>query len=253
MTTPSTARSRAGPTWTSSSRRCSIRRWRRHAPWRRRDGRLRSQCGDGDPGSARMTDAVIIGAGSNELAAAHQLMRAGRRVVVVQERKDDGHADGWVPPQIAMLGLVVDQPDPWLRALLPDGGTLELSRDVARSAEAIRRLSPRDAEQWPHFCERMARLASLLADLYLAPPPSHRDLRFPFKVRRLGRTGMEDLMRVLAMPAAELLDDWFENDALKGALGALAVSDLQQGPRSARTAFLLLHFHVSHSSGGVRS
>ena len=199
-----------------------------------------------------MTDALILGAGSNELAAAHQLMRAGRRVIVVQERKDEGHAEGWVPPQIAMPGLIVDQPDPWLRALLPDGGTLELSRDVARSAEAIRRLSPRDADRWPHFCERMARLAALLADLYLAPPPSLVDLRFAFKVRRLGRMGMEDLMRVLAMPAAELLDDWFENDALKGALGALAVSDLQQGPRSAGTAFRLLHLHVGNAPGVFR-
>jgi phytoene dehydrogenase-like protein len=63
---------------------------------------------------------------------------------------------------------------------------------------------------------------------------------------------MEDLMRVLAMPAAELLDDWFENDALKGALGALAVRDLQQGPRSAGTAFRLLHFHVGNAPGVFR-
>src|SRR5256885_6332974 len=127
-----------------------------------------------------------------------------------------------------MPGVAVEYPDPWLRAVLPDGGTLELWRDLKRSADAIRHLSPRDADKWPPFCERMARLAALLADLYLAPPPSLVDLRFAFKVRRLGRTGMEDFMRVLAMPVAELLDDWFENDALKGALGALAVRDLQQ-------------------------
>ncbi|HZE61170.1 MAG TPA: NAD(P)/FAD-dependent oxidoreductase [Burkholderiales bacterium] len=200
-----------------------------------------------------MTDTVVIGAGSNELAAAHQLLRAGRSVMVVEERKTDRYTDGWVPPQIAMPGLAVDQPDPWLRAVLPDGGTLELWRDMKRSTDAIRRLSPRDADKWPRFCERMARLAALLADLYLAPPPSLVDLRFAFKVRRLGRTGMEDLMRVLAMPAAELLDDWFENDVLKGALGALAVSDLQQGPRSAGTAFRLLHFHAGNSPGVFRA
>jgi phytoene dehydrogenase-like protein len=199
-----------------------------------------------------VTAALIIGAGSNELAAAHQMMRAGRRVVVVQERKHDGEAEGWVPPPIAMPGLVLHQPDPWLRVLLPDGGTLELSRDVARTADAIRRLSVKDAEQWPRFCERMAKLAALLANLYVAPPPSLVDLRFAFKVRRLGRTAMEDFMRVLAMPAAELLDDWFENDALKGALGALAVSDLRQGPRSAGTAFRLLHLHVGNVPGVFR-
>src|SRR5207248_9721458 len=119
----------------------------RHAPRRRRDGRIRPQRRHGDPGGARMTDAVIIGAGSNELAAAHQLLRAGRSVIVVAERKTDGHTDGWVPPQIAMPGVVVDQPDPWLRAVLPDGGTLELWHDLKRSPDAIRHLSPRDAHK----------------------------------------------------------------------------------------------------------
>lgn len=200
-----------------------------------------------------MSDAIIIGAGSNELAAAHQFLRAGRRVVVVQERAPSAHTEGWLPSALAMPGLIVDQPDPWLRARLPDGGTLELSRDVARSAEAIGRISARDAAKWPEFCERMAKLSALLEDIYLAPPPSLVDLRFAFKIRRLGRTAMEDLMRVLPMPVAELLDDWFESDALKGALGSLAVRDIQQGPRSAGTAFRLLHHHVGNPPGVFRA
>ena len=199
-----------------------------------------------------MTDAIVIGAGPDELAAAHQLLRAGRSVIVVQEHVPQQHTDGWVPPAIRMPGVVVEQADPWLRAVLPDGGTLELWQDVRRSAEAIRRLSPRDAEKWAEFCERMARLAALLENLYLAPPPSLVDLRFALKIRRLGRSGMEDLMRLLPMPAAELLDDWFQNEALKGALGACAVRDLHQGPRSAGTAFCLLHFHVGNAPGVFR-
>jgi len=199
-----------------------------------------------------MTDAIVIGAGPDELAAAHQLLRAGRSVIMVQERAAPAHTDGWVPRAVAMPGVVVELPDPWLRAVLPDGGALELWRDMSRSADAIRRLSPRDAVAWPEFCDRMAKLGALLEDLYLAPPPRLVDLRFALKVRRLGRAGMEDLMRLLPMPVAELLDDWFETDALKGALGALAVRDLQQGPRSAGTAFRLLHFHVGNPPGVFR-
>jgi phytoene dehydrogenase-like protein len=130
---------------------------------------------------------------------------------------------------------------------------LELWRDMARSVESIRRLSARDAESWPRFCERMASLARLLERLYVAAPPSLVDLRFAFKVRRLGRQGMEDLMRLLPMPAAELLDDWFESEVLKGALGAFAVRHLQQGPRSAGTAFRLLHYHAGSPIGVFRS
>ena len=36
---------------------------------------------------------------------------------------------------------------------------------------AIARFSPRDAERWPEYCERMAALAAFLADRYLEPPP----------------------------------------------------------------------------------
>jgi phytoene dehydrogenase-like protein len=129
---------------------------------------------------------------------------------------------------------------------------LELWGDIARSADAIRRVSARDAEAWPRFCERMATLARLLEGLYLEPPPSLVDLRFAFRVRRLGRQGMEDLMRLLPMPVAELLDDWFESDVLKGALGALGVRHLLQGPRSAGTAFRLLHYHVGNPPGVFR-
>ena len=199
-----------------------------------------------------MTDAIVIGAGPDELAAAQQLLRAGQSVIVVQERAAPTHTEGWVPRAITMPGVVVDLPDPWLRTVLPDGGALELWQDVSRSADAIRRVSPHDADKWPEFCERMAKLAALLEEIYLAPPPSLVDLRFALKIRRLGRVGMEDLMRVLPMPVAELLDDWFESDALKGALGALAVRDLQQGPRSAGTAFRLLHFHVGNPPGVFR-
>src|SRR5258708_39489353 len=122
-------------------------------------------------------------------------------------------------------------PDPWLRAPLGDGGVLELWRDAARSAEALRRISARDAENWPRFCERMATLARLLERLYVEPPPSLVDLRFAFKLRRLGRQGMGDLMRLLPMPAAEWLHAWVERHVVQGAPRAYALRPLLHRPR----------------------
>jgi phytoene dehydrogenase-like protein len=202
-----------------------------------------------------VSDVVVISAGFDGFAAAHVLAAGGRRVILVQEQALPERATGWVPPALLdELGLKLDiRPhDPWLRAPLPGGEMLELSQDMRRSVESIRRVSARDAEKWPEFCERMARLGDLLARLYVQPAPSLVDLRFAMRVRRLGRQGMEDLMRTLPMPVAELLDDWFENDVLKGALGALAVADFQQGPRSAGTAFRLLHFHAGSEPGVFR-
>lgn len=193
-----------------------------------------------------MSDVLVIGAGPDELVAARLLQQAGHRVTVVQEHALPDRVDGWAPAQLG--GLQATRRDPWLRT--NDG--LELFADVQRSAQSIGRLSARDAQRWPEFCERMARLAGLLEKIYLQAPPSLIDLRFALRVRRLGRRGMEDLMRVLPMPASELLDEWFESDILKGALCAFAVRDLQQGPRSAGTAFRLLHAHVGSPRGVFR-
>jgi phytoene dehydrogenase-like protein len=200
-------------------------------------------------------NAIVLGAGADALVAAHLLVRSGKRVVVLDEQAHSREEVGWVPPQVAAalgLQLTVEAPDPWATVLLPQGGTLELWRDVGRTAQSIRRLSERDAAKWPEFAQRMAAIAAVFAELYLAPPVNPLDLRFALRVRRLGRQGMVDLMRLLPMSVAELLDDWFETDALKGALGAMGILDIRQGPRSGGTAFRMIHHHVGSSAGVFR-
>jgi phytoene dehydrogenase-like protein len=211
---------------------------------------------------------LVIGANADALVAAHCLARAGRRVVVLDEHgpgaPDEG---GWIPPQIvqdlglAQRGLRIERVDPWARAPLPGGGCLELWHDVARSVESIRRVRPRDATRWPEFGALMARLAGVLEALYAAPPPDPlaRGLRglaplagLGLRLRRLGRRGTTDLLRLAPMPVADVLDDWFESAALKGVLGAGGVMHLHQGPRSGGTAFALLHRHVGSPPGVFR-
>ena len=202
-----------------------------------------------------MNRGIVIGGGADALVAAHLLARAGREVMMV-EGATAAEDEGWVPAKVLralrLQGWTMSWPDPWIAVPLPAGGRLELWRDMARSVESIRRVSPRDAERWPAFCKRMARLARFLAALYAEPPPDPLSLGFALRARRLGREGLQDLLRILPMPVAELLDDWFESDALKGALGAGGVRHLLQGPRSGGTAFRLLHHHVGCPPGVFR-
>ncbi len=216
-------------------------------------------------------DAIVLGAGPNGLAAAAVLARAGRRVLVLERGNATALTDweaGWVLPALVRdLGLdrhgwTPSLPDPWLTIPLPGGGTLALHRDVHRTAEAIRRVSPADGARWPEFCERAARVAGFLARLYAAPPPhpvpsGAGDLLqlagIARRARGLGRTGLTDLLRWLPMPVQDLLDDWFSDATLKGALGGLGVSGTRYGPRAGGTAFVLLHHHAGSPAGVFRS
>jgi len=214
-------------------------------------------------------DVIVIGAGVNGMVAALLLAKSGKRVLVLERRTEPGtlHETGWVPPSVARelglaeRGLAASLPDPWITVPLDGGGRLELSHDVAQSAAAIHRVSAKDAAKWPTFCARMHRLAGVLALLYEQPAPDveTRELGellrmglLGLKVRRLGKQAVIDLLRTLPMSASDLLDEWFENDALKGTLGALAVRHLKQGPRSGGTMFNLLHHHVGSAPGVFR-
>lgn len=214
-------------------------------------------------------DTIVIGAGVNGLVAAHALARRGRSVLVLEQRAalDPSPDVGWVPPAVitelglqpSAIGLQAD--DPWVVSALPDGNRLELSTDMAKSVEAIKKFSAKDAEKWPEFCARMRALGSVLEQLYVQSPPDvettdPREMlhlgMVGLKLRMAGRQTLIDLIRILPMSAAELLDDWFESDALKGILGAGAVMHLHQGPVSGGTAFGMLHHHVGCAPGVFR-
>ena len=211
---------------------------------------------------------VVIGTGVNELVCAHYLARAGRRVLVLEQHtQPEGQAPGWVPPDIVrslgldQCGLQIERRDPWAAVPLAGGGRLELWHDMARSVEAIGRLSAADAAKWPAFCERMGRVVRLLEALYTAAPPAPinrergelaRLAALAWRARRLGRQTIEDFLRAAPMPVADLLEDWFENDALKAALGAAGIAHLCQGPRSGGTAFAFLHHHTGSALGVFR-
>lgn len=213
---------------------------------------------------------IVIGGGVNELVAAHYLARAGHEVLLLRESAgaDEPQLEaGWVPPHVVRdLGLerhgfIVSRAEPWASIALPDADFVHLSQDISRSADAIAKMSSRDAGKWPEFCARMSALSRLLEGIYSAPPPDPMThalagyahlARLGLRVRALGRQGIEDLLRLLPMSAADLLDEWFENDALKGALAGAAVMHLCQGPRSGGTAFNFLHHHVGSAPGVFR-
>ena len=227
-------------------------------------------------------DAIVIGAGVNGLVAAAALGKAGRRVLVVERAEHTGgqsraiefrpgfraplSADGgWLPPVVARgIGLAIPpSTEPAISTtVIREGGFMAIPSDPARATDVIRKYSTRDATRWAPFVARLNKLAGFLGELYQLPAPDIDTAAFGDvmsmlglgrKFRALGRADMTELLRVMPMSIQDLLDDEFESDSLKAAVGAGGVRDIRQGPRSGGTTFVLLHHLVGARSGSIRA
>jgi phytoene dehydrogenase-like protein len=151
--------------------------------------------------------------------------------------------------------------DPTVFTPLPDGDHLTLWRHPERSKNAVSRFSKADADKWTDFSALVSKATGFLGSLQEDVPPDvlsrkTSDLWELFRLgrefRRLGKRDMTEVMRILPMTVRELLDEWFETDALKGTLGAAGITGLFQGPMGAGTALMFLHQHVGAAPGVFR-
>src|SRR5690606_19509348 len=72
-------------------------------------------------------------------------------------------------------------------------------------------------------------------------------------LRRLGRRDMRELTRIIGMNAADLLDDNFESDALKGVFALDSVLGGFLGPKSPNSVFNLLYRAAGNVAGRQNS
>jgi len=229
-------------------------------------------------------DVVVIGGGANGLVASAILAKGGLRTLLLERDEALGGQGrvvefapgfraaplgldpGWLPDPIAaalgIQGLRRASADADVAVAVEPGRFLALSRDAARSADAIRPYSESDAAKWPEFVARMRKLAGFLEALYLAPAPDISAstpgellplLGLARKFRGLGRRDSIEFLRTMPLSVWELLDDWFESAPLKAAAATAGIQEHRHGPRAGGTGFVLLHHLTGAAPGAIRS
>ena len=227
-------------------------------------------------------DAIVVGGGHNGLTAAAYLARAGQRVCVLERRDVLGGAcvteEVWPGHRVSRASYVVSllhpkvvddlrlkafgyevHPlDPAYATLPADGPPLFFFNDEQETVRSLAAHSPRDAEAYPAFQALMERMADFLRPMLLRPPPAIGSrhpgdllglLREAGRAAGLTRRDVHDFYRVMTMSVGDLLDDWFEHDAFKGAMASTGVVGVWAGPRTPGTAYNLLHHELGEIDG----
>ena len=229
--------------------------------------------------SMGIRDVIVVGGGHNGLACASYLARGGLDVLVLESRPTPGGAaateEPWPGYRVSTASYVVSlmperivseldlrrhgykttilEPDYYVP--YTDGTSLTLWGDTGRTAQEIARLSKADADAYVDFDAYLTHLGKLLHDLLYVIPPNlsakelPRWLALGGKFRTWTGRDINEVIRLFTVSAADFLDEWFEDERVKGALATQAIIGAWTGPMSPGSAYVLLHHWMGEIDG----
>ncbi|HEX2356942.1 MAG TPA: NAD(P)/FAD-dependent oxidoreductase [Micromonosporaceae bacterium] len=228
-------------------------------------------------------NAIVVGGGHNGLVAAAYLARAGLAPLVLEARPNTGGAatteTPWGPAfRVTALSYVMSLMPPTIIDQLrlrehgyhvvpmgpsfvpfPRGRALVLTGDGHRDHDQLAAFSPRDAEAMPRYEAWLKGIGDVLAPLLLRTPPpigSRRprdlldQLRLAWGLRGLDVRRGADAVRLFTMSISDVLHEWFESDAVKGAMAVNGVIGTWAGPEAPGTAYVMMHHTIGDIGDG---
>jgi phytoene dehydrogenase-like protein len=230
-------------------------------------------------------DTIIIGGGHNGLTCGAYLAKAGKKVLVLEQRHVLGGAavteEIYPGFKYSVCSYVVSLLRPEVIRELelpnydleiipldstltptPDGDYLFRCGDHARTRREIARHSATDTDAYDQYGHLMAQMAMAVKPLLGIIPPeptswNPRDLFGLISVgnhfRHLGETLVYHLAKLMTMSSADFLNEWFGTEVLKATMSASGIIGTFMGPRSPGTAYVLLHHYMGELDGAFRS
>jgi phytoene dehydrogenase-like protein len=140
-----------------------------------------------------------------------------------------------------------------------DGRALHLSDEPTRRREQIAAFAPSDVDAYEHWTGWLEGLGGLVGPLLATIPPrvgSHRPADLLGQAgllktgRKIGVRQAYDLTKLFTTSIADLLEDRFTSDALRGVLSVSGIIGTWAGPRSPGTAYVALHHHIGETTWG---
>lgn len=188
----------------------------------------------------KIYDVIIIGAGHNGLVCAAYLAKAGLSVLVIERRHETGgglttedfagarfnlHAtyhlmSDIMPPYLDFNlkdeGVVYITPEVQVAQILPDGKAIILYRDLDKTVEELKKISPSDAEKYKEMYLEFKKLCDeiIIPMTYVLPIPPIEQMILLQK-NELGRK----LAELSELSPIEIIDKYkFENKNLRALL-----------------------------------
>ena len=134
---------------------------------------------------------------------------------------------------------------------------LRVGNDLAATQAEVARFSRKDAAALPAYYATLGRVADVLRALLLETPPNlgggvpelMRAWKAGRRLKALGLSERRDLLDLFTKSAGEVLDRWFESDAIKAAFGFDAVVGNFASPYTPGSAYVLLHHVIGEVNG----
>jgi len=224
-------------------------------------------------------DAIVIGGGHNGLVAAALLARSGRNVVLAEAAEEVGGAartETFAPGfKVSSLAHLLNRLHPEVvreldlvrhgletvsaggatsTALVTHGAPLILRGAYGQALDGA---TPEQAAAWSELRALLFRQAKILKPFLSKRPPVPGDMSLgemsslgmaALSLKRLGKEDMRDFLRMFLMNVTDVLDEYIEDDRLRGLLAFDAVLGSHLGPRSP-TSLLGLYWRLAGELG----